>query len=197
MARQVKRIWHKYTDWEDFKAGMYRRAALEESKPLLDRCILLMNDTQSFGEWMLRVLSEWSVAAEHNLTDEQQNRQAWLGQAACCLAIQCPEHLTREAWGAISELKRRAANEQADSVIADYLEQCETKNTGVYLQMEIAGLSRRDTRRSSATLGRFESSPVLSADLSGNSEKRLSVGVAGIFPPEVSSIHGTQAAGID
>jgi hypothetical protein len=36
---------------------------------------------------MLRVIREWPVAASVNLSNTAMNQRAWLGQAACCLAV--------------------------------------------------------------------------------------------------------------
>jgi len=63
------------------------------------------------------VVKEWPNACEQNLTNTNINRRAWVGHAACCLAFGCPEYITREAWGFLSDKQRDDANKQADYAI--------------------------------------------------------------------------------
>jgi hypothetical protein len=52
------------------------------------------------------------------LTDISQNRRAWIGHAACCMAIKCPEYITRSAWGYLTKEQQDLANAEADRAIA-------------------------------------------------------------------------------
>ena len=65
---------------------------------------------------MLRVVNEWPLSCEHNLTADC-NRQAWIGQAACCLALGVPEDITREAWHMLTQSQQDEANRKADEAI--------------------------------------------------------------------------------
>ena len=63
---------------------------------------------------------EFPKSAEHRLTDDGMNAQAWLGWCACWLDRQVPAHLTRAAWWQLSEAGRSKANAHADAVIAQF-----------------------------------------------------------------------------
>lgn len=113
----MRRIWHPYTSWEEVPAGMWRRVSGAERQELLQKAICFTGDATLYGAAMLRVLQEWPISCEHNLSDEAQNRRAWIGHAACCLAIGCPEDVTREAWAYLTEDQRDQANRKATEAI--------------------------------------------------------------------------------
>lgn len=66
---------------------------------------------------MLKVADSWEYSCEHNLTDSGINKQAWIGHAACCLAIGCPEYITRQAWWHLTKQQQDDANKKADEAI--------------------------------------------------------------------------------
>jgi hypothetical protein len=109
----MKRVWHPYTKWEDWKAGMWRKVTPTEEAEYLLRAIAFTGDAPLYGSFMLRVVSEWPFSTEHNLTERSINRRAWVGHAAACLALGCPEYITRRAWWMLSQEQRDAADNQA------------------------------------------------------------------------------------
>lgn len=113
----MKRVWHPYTAWEEVSRGMWRQVRGDERRRLLRESIEFTGNAEKYGAAMLRVIEEWPISCEHNLTELGQNRRAWLGHAACCLAIGCPEDVTREAWGHLTEEQRVAADRKALSAI--------------------------------------------------------------------------------
>ena len=117
MPRKLKRVFRHYSEWEEAKAGMWRRPTGSERDYLIAKCSEFMNDTAQFRAAMLRAISEWPESCEVNFTSRGNNRQAWLGHAACCIAIDCPEEPTRAAWWTLSKAKRDAADEAAAEVI--------------------------------------------------------------------------------
>ena len=118
----MKRIWHPYTLWEDWKAGMWRKVQPEEEGGFVDAAIRFTGDAKLYGSFMLRVTREWPYACEHNLTETAMNRRAWVGHAAACMAIECPEYLTRRAWWMLTQEQRDAADQQATEAIMQWEE---------------------------------------------------------------------------
>jgi hypothetical protein len=108
-----------YTEWEDFKAGMYRDVPGQEEERMIDAAALLLADSHRLTTAMREVTSQWVVASATNLHEPPNNR-AWLGQAACAFAENVPEHLTRAAWGKLSDAERTQANRIADQVIDEW-----------------------------------------------------------------------------
>ncbi len=116
----MRKIYHHYDKWEDFENGMYRALTQRERESFLDKAILFTGNDELYGSYMMEVLNAWPYSCENNLTDMSINRRAWIGHAACCLAIKCPEDITRQAWKALSEQQRIDANHKADLAIREF-----------------------------------------------------------------------------
>jgi hypothetical protein len=114
----VKRIYRPYWEWEDFQHGMWSAAKIDDAS--LARVIEFTGDAELYGSYMLRVIKEWPKSCEHNLTEKSMNRAAWLGHAAACMAIGAPEHVTRKAWGFLSQEQQDAANAKAYAAIMEW-----------------------------------------------------------------------------
>jgi hypothetical protein len=127
---------------------MWRRVWGKERAELLTQAIAFTGNAEDYGAAMLRVIEEFPIASEHNLTDLAQNRQAWIGHAACYLALDLPEDIVREAWGQLTQDQRDAANAVADIAIAAWHEQYEAKNQYLYQQMALPGIPGRFAGRS-------------------------------------------------
>lgn len=67
---------------------------------------------------MMLVIKEWPVSCEVNFTKRGNNKQAWLGHAACCLDVGSPEEPTRAAWWTLPSEIREAGDAAAAEVIA-------------------------------------------------------------------------------
>ena len=114
----MKQRYYPYTEWEDYKAGMWRKIPAKDEARFLDEAIRFTGNAEEYGSWMMKVAIEWPISCEHNLTDIDQNRKAWIGHAAACMAINCPEYITRQAWGYLSKSQQDEANAVADIAIA-------------------------------------------------------------------------------
>lgn len=124
----MKRIYHPYWLWEDVKAGMWRKASPSEESELLPKAIEFTGNASLYGSYMRMVSEEWTYSCEHNLTEASMNRRAWIGHAACSMAIGCPEYLTRRAWWMLTQEQRDAADAEADNAILQWeLRQRDTK----------------------------------------------------------------------
>lgn len=111
----IKRIYHPYFLWEEIKYNMW--GSTENREEYLKKAVEFTGDHFLYGSWMLNVVNDWKYSCEHNLSNLEQNRKAWLGQAACAYAFKCPEDIVREAWNLLTDEKRYLANMQADKNI--------------------------------------------------------------------------------
>lgn len=119
-TNKLERVFHNFNLWEDNHLGMYKtRCFMDEGKMIQD-CILLLSCPDWFSDTAYFILTAWPFAVEHNLTNYSRNRQAWLGQAACCLMHGAPEYLVKQAWNMMNKVKQDAANKVADEVIAHF-----------------------------------------------------------------------------
>ena len=116
----MRRIFYHYTDWEETYAGLWRRVSGEERQQLIAKCAIFMADTLQFQRAMAQVIQEWPISCEINFTIMAANRQAWLGRAACCLALQCPEEPTRSAWWMLTQAQRDDADTAAAMLITQW-----------------------------------------------------------------------------
>jgi hypothetical protein len=115
---KIKRIYHHYSKWEEVKAGLWDSISDSEAEyNKLQECIQFIDNTDLYGEFMLKAIKMWPFSCEQNLSNLGCNRQAWIGHAAACIAINSPEYITRQAWWVISEDKRILANKKADQAI--------------------------------------------------------------------------------
>ena len=99
---------------------MWRKVSKSDEELFLVKAIAFTGDAALYGRHMLRVIREWPISCEQNLTDLSVNRKAWIGHAATCLAIECPEYVTRLAWGHLSNKQQAEANLQAQTAIDEW-----------------------------------------------------------------------------
>jgi len=116
----MDRIYHPYWLWEEVDANMW--GTVENKEKWLKKAIEFTGDYKLYGRWMFKVTDKWKYSCEHNLTNLEQNRRAWIGHAAVAMAIGCPEDIVRKAWGYLTPEQQDAANNQADKAIAHWEE---------------------------------------------------------------------------
>lgn len=108
----INKYYTHYTNWEDWKNGMYRD--VKEKEYYIKKAIECLRDPYLS---MYGVIKEWKQSTKENLSDISSNRRSWLGQAACCYKYGVPENLTRVAWGLLTSEERINANKTADKII--------------------------------------------------------------------------------
>ena len=122
----MERIFHHYSKWEDFHAGMY-----EESKDgraeRVAAAARILGTPDICRRAMEKVIAEWKIATEYNLSNAGINRKAWLGQAACSCYGGIHEDETREAWGIMTPEQRTEANRIDAGIIKKWLSNAEAE----------------------------------------------------------------------
>jgi hypothetical protein len=113
----MQRIFHNYTFWEDYINGMWRTVSRDEEERVLPLAIEFTGNCELYGAAMIRVVHEWPISCEHNLTNLSINRRAWIGHAACCLEFGWPEYLVRQAWHTLTKDQQDKANRKASEAI--------------------------------------------------------------------------------
>lgn len=129
----LKRVYRRYSDWEEVQFNMW--GEVNDQQDALDKAIAFTSDHKKYGQYMMRVVNEWPVSCENALTDQNLNRRAWVGHAACALALGIPEDITRKAWGHLTDEQRILANREAARAIRTW-EKSHTKNKGLRQNME-------------------------------------------------------------
>lgn len=117
------RVFHPYWKWEDFKNGLYTLAGHwteQQEEEMTEKAKAVLCDLRLFEMTALKVIKEWKIAAEVNLTNPSRNHQAWIGQASCCYLHKIPEYITKYAWRLMTPEQQTEANLVADKVIAEW-----------------------------------------------------------------------------
>ena len=114
----MKQRYHKYTEWEDYKNGMYdssniRLEFVELSKNLL-------SNPKEFKRIGVEMFRDWLKASQNHLTNKNSNRRSWIGQAACSYKHNSTESETRKAWNELETNTKIKANLIADEIIKQY-----------------------------------------------------------------------------
>ena len=112
---KLKRVWMPINTWEEIAFNMW--GEVSNRGLYLQRAVLFTGNHRLYGRYMNRVINEWPNSCINALTDLNLNRKAWIGHAACALALRCPEDITRQAWGLLTNEQRALANSQADRAI--------------------------------------------------------------------------------
>lgn len=163
----MKRIYHPYWLWEEFQCGMWRLTGGQERRDFLQAAFEFTGNAKRYGRAMRKVIIAWPISCEHNLTETSMNRLAWIGHAATQWAINCPEDVTRQAWGMLTDKQREDADAEAQGALDEWTARYESTRAGVYQQLGEAGLSARYPRRSRPPLRGFEQSTQLQEYLPG------------------------------
>lgn len=124
----MKQIYRPYWEWEDYLLGMYDTSKKENELYLINESKILLKDINMFFNVSLNVINEWKISSDINLSNKNQNRNSWIGQAACFYNHKCPEILTRIAWGQLTDREKLEANLVAKKIIRIY----ETKNRKIH-----------------------------------------------------------------
>lgn len=129
----MKRIYHPYWLWEDFKHGFYDNASGEVKQRHIDNCLKMFNSERLTKEHMIRVVKEWKFSCEHNLTNESINKIAYIGQAACCLYSGIPSTVTMECWSMLS----KEVQERSDKLAIEAIELWKQLNKNIQLCLSL------------------------------------------------------------
>lgn len=111
----IERVYHPYWKWEEVMYNMWGSSPNKYEH--LEWAIEFTGNAVLYGEWMMKVVSDWPHSCQHNLSNDQQNRKAWIGHAACAYANKCPEDIVRSAWSKLTRLQQDQANHQAQLAI--------------------------------------------------------------------------------
>jgi hypothetical protein len=114
----LPQVWHPVQQWEEIAHNMWGRVT--NRADYLARAIEFTGDHKLYGSYMQRVCREWPISAENALTDPHLNHRAWVGHAACALAMNCPEDIVRQAWSHLNDEQKLLANKEASRAIADW-----------------------------------------------------------------------------
>lgn len=115
----MKQIYRHHNKWEDFRNGMYCSKSNTEYFHIR-QAIHILSNPLLFELIMHKMIKEWKHCIEHNLSNKNTNRKAYLGAASCNFSYKVPEYCTRIAWNSLDKEDQYNANTCANKVIAYY-----------------------------------------------------------------------------
>lgn len=139
---RLPQVYHPVQQWEEVAHNMWGR--VDDRAGYLQRAIEFTGDHKRYGHYMRRVCAEWPISAENAFTDPYLNHRAWVGHAACALALNCPEDIVRQAWSHLTDEQKLLANQEASRAIAGW-RRSYVKDRGVHRDMEAPMLPGFDT----------------------------------------------------
>jgi hypothetical protein len=114
----IQRIYHRWEKWEDYPAGFFNEQppkgmTIEDCQ---NKYAEFLRDLKLFKKSAYRVIDEWPNATEHNLTNPNMNRIAWIGQSSVCIHYGIPSKY-RGGYHLLSEKEQL----QADSIALEII----------------------------------------------------------------------------
>src|SRR5271169_1702378 len=99
----MKRIFHPWYVWEDYKSNFYGGVCADFDKDnTLELYASLLKDIPRFESALKIITKDWVHSCEHNLTHESMNRIAYLGQAACALVYKVPHTMSMAGYNLLN-----------------------------------------------------------------------------------------------
>lgn len=116
----MDQIFHPYTEWEDYKNGMYSDKQVEHPLSMKINAKKMLTSPHLFEKTLKNVLEKWPISSDNMLSNKNMNRRAWLGCAACSYYYGIPENITKSVFSSLSEINQGKANKIADKIIKYY-----------------------------------------------------------------------------
>jgi hypothetical protein len=92
MVNWMDRIYHPWDKWECYHYGFWNTQCPNGMKAIdgMKQYSIFLSNLDEFEKALESVISKWKYSCEHNLTNENMNRIAWLGQASIAYAMGIP-----------------------------------------------------------------------------------------------------------
>jgi hypothetical protein len=121
----MTRIFHPYDKWEDYRHNFYGGLMEYQKDNTLELYASLLKDLKKFEGALQIIIRDWKYSCEHNLSNENMNRIAYLGQASCALVYQVPHNISMGGYNLLSLEEQKAADAMAQKYLNLWLEQYE------------------------------------------------------------------------
>ena len=94
----MKQLFHPWHKWEDYEYNFYSNCTGKEKVQKAESCIEMFNSESETRRCMFYVVLNWKRSMEHNLTNSNMNKIAYIGQSACAYYDKIPNTVTMECW---------------------------------------------------------------------------------------------------
>lgn len=121
----MNRIFHPYDKWEDYRHNFYGGVLEYKHDKTLETYAELLKDLSKFEAALKCIIYEWKYSCEHNLSNENMNRIAYLGQAANALINKVPYNVSMGGYNLLTLEEQQKADTLAQKYLDLWLEQYE------------------------------------------------------------------------
>lgn len=121
----MKRVFHPYDKWEDYHHNFYGGILDYDKDDTLGLYASLLRDLSAFEAALIEITTNWRFSCEHNLTNENMNRIAYLGQASCALVYNVPHNVSMGGYNLLTKEEQEAADKLAEKYLNLWLEKYE------------------------------------------------------------------------
>jgi len=121
----MNRVFHPYDKWEDYRHNFYGGVQEYDKDNTLERYASLLKDSDKFEAALQVIIRDWPYACEHNLTNENMNRIAYLGQAACALIYNVPHNVSMGGYNLLTLSEQKTADAMAKKYLDLWTEKYE------------------------------------------------------------------------
>lgn len=118
----MTRIFHPWDKWEDYRHNFYGGVCEYKQDKSLEIYAALLKNLNEFETALKIITNEWKYSCEHNLSNENMNRIAYLGQAANALVYKVPHNVSMGAYNLLSLTEQEKANQLAEKYLNLWLE---------------------------------------------------------------------------
>ena len=118
----IKQYYARYDQMEDYQNGMYGDLQESINKHLIGMAADILSNDELFYSIAKEMIKEWPLASKVQLTNKEQNRRSWIGQATCCFHCGISNNLTSVAWFSLTDEERDSANKIAERIIYEFEE---------------------------------------------------------------------------
>lgn len=121
----MTRIFHPWSKWEDYKHNFYGSTSNHKKDNTLEMYATLLKNLDKFEAALKTIINEWRYSCEHNLTNENMNRIAYLGQAANALVNNAPHNISMGGYNLLTSEEQHDADALAQKYLNLWLENYE------------------------------------------------------------------------
>jgi hypothetical protein len=114
----IQRIYHRWENWECYRAGFFNEQPPKgmTAEDCQRYYAEFLRDLKLFKKSAYRVIDEWPNSTEHNLSNPNMNRIAWIGQSSVCIHYGIPAKF-RGGYHLLNPFEQKAADQTALDII--------------------------------------------------------------------------------
>ena len=124
----MKRIWYSYDKWEDWKSGLYLNKKPDNEIIARSSLYELFSNQDLFFHSGIKMMHDWKISTDYNLSNTTSNRKSYLGQAIACYLYGYSMSFTAKVFTELDKKDQLESNKTAEKLIRFYEEKIYNEN---------------------------------------------------------------------